>query len=30
MPRVQPILREFEKRKKEEAWETAKSQIVEP
>lgn len=28
MPRVQPILREFEKRKKDEAWETANSQIV--
>ena len=24
MPRIQPILREFEKRKKDEAWETAK------
>jgi hypothetical protein len=28
MPRVQPILREFEKRKQDEAWETAKCQIV--
>lgn len=28
MPRVQPILREFEKRKKDEAWETTKDQIV--
>jgi Terminase small subunit len=28
MPRVQPILREFETRKRDEAWETAKSQIV--
>ena len=28
MPRIQPILREFEKREKDEAWETAKDQIV--
>jgi hypothetical protein len=28
MPRIQPILREFEKRKQDEAWETAKGQIV--
>jgi hypothetical protein len=28
MPRVQPILREFEKRKQDEAWETAKDQII--
>jgi len=27
-PRLQPILREFEKRKKEEAWDTAKGTIV--
>jgi Terminase small subunit len=28
MPRVQPILREFEKRKQDEAWDTAKDRIV--
>jgi len=28
MPRIQPILREFEKRKQDEAWKTAKGQIV--
>jgi hypothetical protein len=28
MPRIQPLLREFEKRKVEEAWELAKSQVV--
>jgi len=28
MPRVQPILRQFEKRKQDEAWETAKDQIL--
>ena len=28
MPRIQPILREFEKRKQNEAWDTAKARIV--
>ena len=28
MPRIQPVLREFENRKKEEAWSTAKSQVL--
>jgi len=28
MPRVQPLLREFERRKQEEGWETAKDQIL--
>ena len=28
MPRIQPVLREFERRKKEESWSTAKNQVV--
>jgi hypothetical protein len=28
LPRIQPILREFEKRKQDEAWETARNEVV--
>ena len=28
MPRIQPVLREFETRKREESWSTAKNQVV--
>ena len=28
MPRIQPVLREYERRKKEESWSTARNQVV--